>query len=105
MLALNNRLTPAIADNTRPRPVDCILDTHHPRSGRNSENLRGGHRVRTPPSAQLRTTPMDTKDENLQVMSILKLFVMFSSGLSSVCHFGHDGEIMGRRRAAALSRQ
>jgi hypothetical protein len=48
---------------------------------------------------------MDTKDENLQVMSILKLFVMFSSGLSSVCHFGHDGEIMGRRRAAALSRQ
>ena len=27
-------------------------------------------------------------------MSILKLFVMFSSGLSSVCHFGHDGEIM-----------
>ena len=29
------------------------------------------------------------------LMSILKLFVMFSSGLSSVCHFGHDGEIMG----------
>ena len=27
-------------------------------------------------------------------MSILKLFVMFSSGLSSVCHFGHDGEII-----------
>jgi hypothetical protein len=24
--------------------------------------------VRTPPSAQLRTTPMDTKDENLQMM-------------------------------------
>ncbi|MDT5288551.1 MAG: hypothetical protein QOF88_3440 [Mycobacterium sp.] len=23
-------------------------------------------------------------------MSILKLFVMFSSGLSSVCHFGHE---------------
>jgi hypothetical protein len=28
-------------------------------------------------------------------MSILKLFVMFASGLSSVCHFGHDGEITG----------
>jgi hypothetical protein len=28
-------------------------------------------------------------------VSILKLFVMFSSGLSSVCHFGHDGEILG----------
>jgi putative effector of murein hydrolase LrgA (UPF0299 family) len=28
-------------------------------------------------------------------LSILKLFVMFSSGLSSVCHFGHDGEIVG----------
>ena len=37
----------------------------------------------------------DIGNENPQKLSILKLFVMFSSGLSSVCHFGHDGEIMG----------
>ena len=51
--------------NTRPRPVACIRDTHHPRSGHNSENLRGGQSVRTPPSAQLRATRLDMKDENL----------------------------------------
>ena len=33
--------------NTAQRPVACILDTHHSRSGHNGENLRGGQSVRT----------------------------------------------------------
>jgi hypothetical protein len=47
------------------RPVACILDTHHSRSGHEIENLRGGQSVRTPLSAQLRATRLDMKDENL----------------------------------------
>jgi hypothetical protein len=51
--------------------------------------------VRQLASQQVRRSPDDTRFEDLQSLSILKLFVRFSSGLSSVCHFGHDGEIMG----------
>src|SRR6185312_5879927 len=54
------------------RPVACILDTHHSTSGHEIENLRGGQSVRTPPSAQLRATPLDMKDENPQMMMMLK---------------------------------
>src|SRR5258705_10006055 len=49
------------------RPVACILDTHHSRSGHEIENLRGGQSVRTPLSAQLRATRLDMKDENLHL--------------------------------------
>src|SRR5260370_39959728 len=68
------------------RPVACILDTHHSRSGHEIENLRGGQSVRTPPSAQLRATRLDIKNENLQLMSVLKLGAMFSISMSSRCH-------------------
>ena len=53
--------------------------------------------VRRPESLHVRRSRGDTGFENRQRLSVLKLdalFVMFSSGLSSVCHFGHDGVAM-----------
>jgi hypothetical protein len=52
--------------------------------------------VRRPESLHVRGSQSDIEFEKLHpLVSILKLFVMFASGLSSVCHFGRDGEIMG----------
>ncbi len=39
--------------------------------------------------------PTSTKDPRRPFLSILKLRVIFSSGMSSVCHFGHEREILG----------
>jgi hypothetical protein len=61
----------------------------HAELTRESENCRGGHRVRTPSSAQVAATLLDTIFEKAQKMSVLKLDVHFSSDLANVWPIGH----------------